>query len=205
MAINVQEYRKRVLSKILPRLSLTGQEIAADIGCGEGEDCLLLVKNVKETVGMDVEYHANWLRVKNSKIDFSVADAENIPFLTEYFDMVIEKDVLHHVRSPLEALQELLRITKSGGHVVCIEGNRYNPIFYFHMTLLQGHNHFTKRFFEDLIKNASTKTDLFSIESRVYPTKNVTLLRLLHRFENFVERIGPLRGFLCYNIAIIKK
>ena len=205
MNTNVLEYRKRILSKILEQVSLTGQDAVVDIGCGDGGDCELLLKNVEKVVGVDIELSSNWGKIRNGQIDFSVADVSNLPFPDESFDFVFEKDVLHHVENTATASREILRITKLGGHIVCIEGNRYNPIFYFHMTLMKGHEHFSKTFFTELMKTYSKHVDFLSVESRVYPTKNRRLLKLLHRFENLVETIPLVQNFLCYNIAIIKK
>ena len=205
MEINVLEYKKRILAKVLARLPLTGQEIAVDVGCGEGGDCCLLLQDVKETVGLDIKFNSNWSKIENQRIAFSVGDVCTMPFLNESFELVFEKDVLHHVVDPLEASREILRITKPGGHIVCIEGNRYNPIFYFHMTLMKGHEHFSKIFFTELMKTYSQEANIFSVESRVYPIKSIRVLHFLHYFENFMEKIPFIRNFLCYNIAIIQK
>lgn len=205
MDTNVLEYRKRILSKILEYVSLTGQEAVVDIGCGDGGVCELLLKSVEKVVGVDVELNSNWGKIRNGQIDFSVADVCNLPFPDERFDFVFEKDVLHHVEDKMKALKEILRITKPSGHIICTEGNRYNPIFYFHMTLMKGHEHFSKVFFTELMKKYSKHVYFLTVESRVYPTKNKRLLRLIHHFEDIVETIPFVRNYLCYNVAIIEK
>ncbi len=102
----------------------------------------------------------NGLKPKAQKLRFSVADVCNLPFPDESFELVFEKDVLHHVEDKMKASKEIFRITKTGGHIICIEGNRYNPIFYFHMTLMKGHDHFTKSILyaidENIINRART-------------------------------------------------
>lgn len=202
---NVLAYRERILSKILKYVSLTDQVKVIDIGCGDGGDCELLSKNVKEIIGIDVEFNSKWPKTKNAKIAFSVSDVCNLPFPDESFELVFEKDVLHHVEDKMKASKEILRITKTGGQIICIEGNRYNPIFYFHMTLMQGHDHFSKSFFIELMRTFSKHVEFLSVESRVYPTKRMSLLNALHRFEDLVESIPLVRDFSCYNFAIIKK
>ena len=202
---NVLAYRERVLSKILKYVSLTDQVNVIDIGCGDGGDCDLLSAKVKEIIGIDVEFNYNWPKTKNAKIGFSVADVCNLPFPDESFELVFEKDVLHHVEDKTRASKEILRITKTGGHIICIEGNRYNPIFYFHMTLMKGHDHFSRSYFIELLKTFSKNPELLSVESRVYPTKNKRLLQFIHHFEDLAEAIPFIRNYLCYNIAIIKK
>ena len=202
---NVLDYRERILNKILQCVPLTDQTKVVDIGCGDGGDCELLSINVKEIVGIDIDFDANWSKTKNAKIAFSVADVCNLPFPDESFELVFEKDVLHHVEDKIKASKEILRITKKGGRIICIEGNRYNPVFYFHMTLMKGHDHFTKSFFTQLMKTLSKSPDFLSVESRVYPIKNKQLLKLIHYFEDLVEAIPLIRNYSCYNISIIKK
>jgi ubiquinone/menaquinone biosynthesis C-methylase UbiE len=205
MDTNVLEYRQRILSKISEHVAITGRETVADIGCGDGGVCELLSVNVDKIVGIVVEPNFNWQKTKNAKIGFSVADVCNLPFPDKSFELVYEKDVLHHVEDKIKASREILRITKPGGFIICIEGNRYNPIFYFHMTLMKGHDHFTKSFFKQLMGTFSKRVEFFSVESRVYPMKKRSLLKMLHYFENLVEVIPLVRDFSCYNIAIIEK
>lgn len=202
---NVLEYRKRILEKILANVPLTGQESAVDIGCGEGGDCDLLSRSVKKVVGIDIELNHSWKKNKKEKIGFSVADICNLPFPDESFELVFEKDVLHHVEDHVKASREISRVTKTGGKIICVEGNRYNPLFYFHMTLLKGHEHFTKSFFKKLMKTYSVHVRFLAVESRVYPTRNKRLLRLIHYIEDLLENIPLIRNYLCYNIAIIEK
>ena len=54
-------------------------------------------------------------------------------------------------------------------------------------------------------ENIINKPNFLSVESRVYPTKNKPILKLIHQFEDLVEAIPLVRNYLCYNISIIKK
>lgn len=100
MEVNVLEHKKRILAKVLARLPLVGQETAVDVGCGEGDDCFLLLQNVKETIGLDIRFSSNWSKIENPRIAFSVADVCTMPFPDDSFELVFEKDVLHHVEDP---------------------------------------------------------------------------------------------------------
>jgi ubiquinone/menaquinone biosynthesis C-methylase UbiE len=205
MDINVFEYRKRILEKVFEFVQLKSQETVIDIGCGDGGDCELLLRDFQRVVGVDIKFNEKWANPKQGLVDFSVADASSLPFPDKSFSIVLEKDVLHHVKNIATASEEILRITKSGGIIVCIEGNRYNPILYFHMTLLKGHDHFTKAFFIHLMNSFSKQVKLLSVESRVYPTDNKIIWQLIHHFEDLLERIPLIRNYLCYNVAIIIK
>ena len=202
---NILDYRLRILNKIFRCIPLADQLNVIDIGCGDGGDCELLSMNLKKIIGLDIDFNPKWPKTKNVKISFSVADVCNLPFQDGSFDLVFEKDVLHHIKDKIKASKEILRITKEGGHIVCVEGNRYNPIFYLHMTLLKGHDHFTKSFFTQLMKIFSKNPKFLSVESRVYPIRNKRLLKLIHHFEDLVEATPLIRNYSCYNISIINK
>lgn len=206
MEINVLNYRKKILSKI--SMQINNHQKILDIGCGDGGDCELLSENAKEVMGIDIELHPNWTEIQKRKcnVDFQVADACNLPFPDDVFDIVFEKDVLHHIQNHKKALKEIVRVTKTGGRVIIVEANRYNPIFYLHMTLMKGHQHFTPHYLKQLIASLYKEDATFiSAESRVYPIKSRPILRLIHIVEDLLERMPLVNNYLCYNIAVVKK
>ncbi|CAB9531850.1 Uncharacterized 37.1 kDa protein in transposon TN4556 (Partial), partial [Seminavis robusta] len=54
----------------------------------------------------------------NSNFTFQVANVYELPFSSRSFDVVKEDRVLQHLNRPLEAVQEMLRVTKPGGALV---------------------------------------------------------------------------------------
>ena len=52
---------------------------------------------------------------KNRKISFKVADVEALPFKSGTFDRTISTCLLHHLVNPKLALEEMRRVTVSGG------------------------------------------------------------------------------------------
>jgi SAM-dependent methyltransferase len=48
-------------------------------------------------------------------------DAENLPYTDEQYDIVFGVDVLHHLNSPVLALQEITRVLKKDGRAFFIE------------------------------------------------------------------------------------
>ena len=48
-------------------------------------------------------------------------DAENLPYMDEQYDIVFGVDVLHHLNSPVLALQEIARVLKKDGRAFFIE------------------------------------------------------------------------------------
>lgn len=57
-------------------------------------------------INLDIIYY--------SHIDI-VADAHQLPFRDESVDMILFKNVLEHVRNPLQVLSEIFRVLKKGG------------------------------------------------------------------------------------------
>ena len=90
---------------------------------------------------------------------------------------------------------------KPGGTVLIVEGNRYNPIFYPHMTVALGHEHFTQARFRTLV--AAVFPDArFGVFEAHYVPKLDRLSRLQQAVEEGLERFRPLRPLLSYNFAV---
>ena len=54
----------------------------------------------------------------------------NLPFNDGMFDSVILCFVLEHLHNPLQVLNELKRVLKTGGTMVAIEGDHGSTFFY---------------------------------------------------------------------------
>ena len=202
MKRNVLEWRKRLFLKA--NVNVKSHYKVLDVGCGDGGDCELFVQICKEVVGIDVEPHANWNKIETNKLKFLISDVCNLPFPDNTFDLVFEKDVLHHMTNHELALAEIKRVSKKNGQIILIEANRHNPVFYIHMTMMKGHQHFTRSFFTKLVTRSFTNPVLICAESRVYPEAAMPIIRLLHIAEDLLERIPLVRNYVCYNIAFME-
>lgn len=104
-----------------------------DVGCGTGNRSILMAKHfgIKELVGLDACQ-------ESLKIAQQVAEEENfkgfkpiqgslfdIPFPDGHFDVVFSWGVLHHTHSPLEGLQEMNRVCRTGGSLAFFVYNSY--------------------------------------------------------------------------------
>ena len=133
-----------------------------------------------------------------------------MPFEDNIFDYVFLHDVLHHIDEPkqrrekhIDGLRELRRVCKKGGFIIIVEANRYNLLFYPHMTLMKGHEHFKQSYFIDIIKelfkNDSIQFRFF--EAHLYPPR---FLKMFKVYEKVIEKFSFLEPFLAYNVAITK-
>ncbi len=202
MEIGVLQYRQRVIRKIA--LSPEKTSVVLDMGCGDGGDMGLISGQAKFLVGIDAEINPEWAKRKTGNIYFLVADARALPFKENKFNIIFEKDMLHHVEGRLpEVFTEIKRVARKDSRIFLVEANRYNPIFYIHMTLMLGHEHLTYRQFRQLISAHFREAHFISFEARVFPIKNTGWLNLFHSLEDIVERIPIFKRILCYNAAII--
>jgi ubiquinone/menaquinone biosynthesis C-methylase UbiE len=192
-----RRYRLRCLDKL--GFTFGGDEAVLDAGCGNGGVARLIRERVRSVVAIDVEQHEAW--VDEPGLSFAAADAEQLPFADASFDVVHSKDSLHHMRVPERALAEYRRVLKPGGSALIIEANRYNPIFYPHMTLALGHEHFSRKRFRALVTTVFPQARLGSFEAHYVPRLERSVA-LQHAVEEALERLPPFRPFLSYNFAV---
>jgi ubiquinone/menaquinone biosynthesis C-methylase UbiE len=190
-------YRLRCIEKLGYRFR--GDESLLDSGCGDGGVARLLGERVGAVVAIDIERQATW--EDGPGLTFRVADAEQLPFDNATFDLVHSKDSLHHMDSPDRALAEYRRMLKPGGTALIIEANRFNPIFYPHMTLALGHDHFTRARFRALVRAVFPGARFGAFEAHYAPVMR-RLLGFQNAVEETLERIPLFRPLLSYNFAI---
>jgi ubiquinone/menaquinone biosynthesis C-methylase UbiE len=192
-----RRYRLRCLDKL--GFTFGGDEAVLDAGCGNGGVARLIRERVHSVVAIDVERHDAW--ADEPGLSFAVADAEQLPFADASFDVVHSKDSLHHMHTPERALMEYRRVLKPGGSALIIEANRYNPVFYPHMTLALGHAHFSRKRFRALVTAVFPQARFGSFEAHYVPRLELGLA-LQHAVEEALERLPPFRPFLSYNFAV---
>jgi ubiquinone/menaquinone biosynthesis C-methylase UbiE len=190
-------YRLRCLDKL--GHAFRGDESVLDAGCGDGGVARLIRERVREVVGVDVEPSGEW--EDGPGLTFRVADAEQLPFADATFDVVHSKDSLHHMESPERALVEYRRVLRPGGSALIVEANRYNPVFYPHMTRALGHEHFTRGRFRKLVSEVFPDARFGAFEAHYVPGLK-RALPLQHVVEEALERIPPFGPLLSYNFAV---
>ena len=191
-------YRLRCIDKL--DHAFRGDETLLDTGCGDGGVARLLRQRVREVVGIDVDGSPAWSG-EEPGLSFTVANAEQLPFADNSFDIVHSKDSLHHMESPERALAEYRRVLKPDGSALIVEANRYNPIFYPHMTLALGHDHFSRRRFRALVSAVFPDARYGAFEAHYAPQLE-RALALQDFVEEALQRFAPARPLLSYNFAV---
>ena len=96
------------------------------MGCGEGRHSIgALLETSANVIGLDLSFKD--LSIANSRLNdfdlsnldtfctFGVGNINNIPLESASLDAVMCSEVLEHVDSPEESIQELIRVLKPGG------------------------------------------------------------------------------------------
>lgn len=124
------------LKNWLPKTS--SEELILDLGCGTGRASLPFAKQGSTVIGLDIsEEMVKKARDKSfaqglqEHTDYLVGDAENPPFTSRSFNVVIAFGVLHHVPKPQDVLKEISRLMKPGGYYFGHENNQtiLRPLF----------------------------------------------------------------------------
>jgi ubiquinone/menaquinone biosynthesis C-methylase UbiE len=111
-----------------------GQKVL-DIGCGNGEQSLALLRTGAQVVGIDItpayvrtaEQLAGAEGFPKTLWTFRVMDAHNLEFDDRSFDFVVGRGILHHLDFDT-ALTEVRRVLKPGGKAVFLEPLSANPL-----------------------------------------------------------------------------
>jgi len=106
----------------------TGERLL-DIGCGTGFVVELYAKGGAKVFGIDIANRSVELTQKRVQIlglraDIRQANAEDLPFDDNYFDIVTSYGVLHHTPNTHIAIQEVFRVLKPGGKAILMFYNR---------------------------------------------------------------------------------
>jgi len=112
----------RQIAKDIKDRQISG--IVLDIGTGPGRLPLEIAKQVRnvEVVGIDISEDMVRIAKKNAekegltdKVRFKVASAYNTGFEDSSVDLVVSTAVIHHLRRPLDAFNEIHRVLKPRG------------------------------------------------------------------------------------------
>lgn len=107
-----------------------------EIGCGLGFHSIYSAKNgAKFVIGVDISEEGIRVARENASrenlleiVKFEVADIEDLPYLDDSFDLIINHEVFSSIDT-LKVLPELRRVLRKGGHLISIECLGHNPIF----------------------------------------------------------------------------
>jgi len=103
-------------------------EKVLEVGCGEGTKLSKLTSKNNTAFGIDISKKAIKLAQKQyPHLQLKIADAENLPFAKDNFDLVFSAFMLEHTVNPNKVIDEMIRVTKPGGKVIILAPNYGAP------------------------------------------------------------------------------
>jgi len=112
------------IRRLVAAAHLSGSERVLDIATGPGYIAEAFAGAAREVVGVDLTDAMLAIAKERTRargvpnVSFRAADAENLPFESGWFDVVVCRLALHHLMKPLQVLGEMARVCRAGGTVV---------------------------------------------------------------------------------------
>jgi SAM-dependent methyltransferase len=114
-------------ARLLDGVRAEAGERLLEIGCGEGANLHHLRHVEGRRVGIDFSFEKSHA-ARATGAHVACADATRLPFADQAFDVVLIRDLLHHVPARLDVLHEAHRVLRSGGRFHLIEPNARAPL-----------------------------------------------------------------------------
>src|SRR6185503_19479033 len=113
-----------------------------EIGCGLGTDGAQFAEAGADYTGVDLTEAAVDLARKRFEFfdlpgKFQTADAEDLPFPDQSFDLVYSHGVLHHTPETAKAIKEIHRVLRPGGRAVVMLYHRDSYNYRVNISLLR--------------------------------------------------------------------
>ena len=126
-------WKKKMVNVASPK---SGDKVL-DCATGTGDIAFLLKKKIKskgQVIGVDfcesfIQRAKKRADKKQISIYFQYGDILSLPFEDEFFDITTASFAIRNVSDPIKALNEMARVTKSGGKIVILETGQPNGIF----------------------------------------------------------------------------
>jgi len=134
---NRQRINKTI--SLLRKITKTGVEKKIlDLGCGQGHFTSIIKNELVDcdVIGLDYSLNAIISACQHYKnIEFIIADANNLPFNDEYFDIIILNNIYEHFADPVRVLQNIRKVLKKNGSIIISTPNRYRLLNLLRVTI----------------------------------------------------------------------
>jgi len=203
-------------ARLLSHIDCAPGERLLEIGCGEGANLHHLRRVGGRRYGVDFS-QAKAMAARASGAHLACADATRLPFCDESFDVVLIRDLLHHVPTRLDVLTQAKRVLRSGGRLHLIEPNARAPLVLLQAATVRAERGLL-RSTERRLRDELEATGFRKIESRLeqpFPIERVVLnprfglpsigafrpvQRALDAWSRLAERVVPRPAwlYLCF-------
>jgi len=130
---NAENYAKSKIHSVGKTLEMLNSVLkdennlcVVDIGCATGNCSKSIIDKSVEVIGVDPSHKMLQKAEENfkfSNVKFTTikAYAENLPIEDNYADLTVSRIAAHHYAVINKAFNEMIRVTKSGGHICLID------------------------------------------------------------------------------------
>lgn len=183
-----------------------------DIGAGTGYDSLRFLNKGGNVTALEYNpLQASYAAKAIQNINWIGGSATHIPFKNETFDFVIANAALHHIRDIETAINEMLRVLKTGGTIITL-ADSFSPdnfteeqevdVFKKHPAVLGGVNEqlpHLKKYINPLIAERNNlKVELFTNVVHGLHKKNNKLIKW--SLDDAKTVLSNYRGGICMKI-----
>jgi SAM-dependent methyltransferase len=167
--------------------------LVLEAGCGTGAQTVTLARLNPGCSFISVDISEESLAIAKeavskrqfSNVHFQQANIFDLPFPAEHFDHVFICFVLEHLAEPLEALNALKKVLKTGGTITVIEGDHGSAFFH-------PYSRYAQEAIDCLIKLQASPGGDSLIGRRLYPLLISAGLREVNVSPRFVYADGSL-------------
>lgn len=189
-------YFARTERDLLAGFPLGPDRVVLEVGCGEGGNVANLVRDRSEpprlVVGVDLfEPKLRFAARQGLPARFVCADALALPFRDAAFDLVLCRDLLHHLEDEAPAVAELRRVARPGGAVWIVEPNGRNPLIRL-LAWLRPHERGLRR---NSVASVRALAERFFPEVEIEVRQPLPLYRLVLHYQYGLPRLGGWRPF----------
>lgn len=152
-----------------------------EVGCGMGADSRYISRRGSDVVSLDlsfenVHFSLKGMQVLSLKGKGVNADAENLPFKDNTFDVVYSFGVLHHTPDTQKAIDEVRRVLKPNGK--CVIMLYHKGYAYYALLLMHGYKRLFGIYNNDKLMSRYDLTPL----SRLYSKNEIR--KMFKQFRN---------------------
>lgn len=180
-----QEDAKKFIRKVLTYIrKIQKGGVVIDVGCGTGTlfydiNCWS-EQSAYYFVGIDISFESVKLaKQKNKYSDFVVCDIEALPFKDETCEMIVLRNVIHHL-SNLECINDLVGLLGRGGFMLIDDKISGNPL----QELLTSAFPLIPHKFKMILRDCDNHIDAFGNLPPIRRYNPKTYLNFLKRYPN---------------------